>query len=145
MLEGLGHRPTQMSVDSLKMLWRSMIRFVHAWLVHPFLSLHTLPTLPLCQLRSAQPLSEYTDKAETSDRSSENAIPVPSDYLQGRVLFWLKGACGAGGVRSTDTRGGGSWKGKFTWIYSFGLLVWVLSHHAFSAFSASRATARERV
>ena len=34
---------------------------------------------------------------------------------------------------------------EWAWVYSFNLLVWVLSQHVFSAFSASRATVRERV
>jgi hypothetical protein len=55
--EEFGHRWTR--IRSM-MLWRSTKCLVQAWLVHPFLALHTVPTLPRCHLRSAQPLSEYT-------------------------------------------------------------------------------------
>jgi hypothetical protein len=53
---------TRINTDSLKKLWRAMKCLVQVWLVHPFLAPHTLPTLSRWQLRSAQPLSEYTDR-----------------------------------------------------------------------------------
>ena len=46
-------------------------------------------------------LSERTDKAMSSGKSSENASSESSNYVRGKVLFWIKRDCGAGGVRST--------------------------------------------
>ena len=57
---------TQMSTDSLKMMWRATKCLVQAELVHPFLSPHNLPTLPHCQLRCAKSLSASADCASFS-------------------------------------------------------------------------------
>jgi hypothetical protein len=82
---------TQRDADSLKMLWRATKCLVQRSFVHPFLALHSLPTLPRCQLRSAQLLSECTDNPVLSDKSCENAGSGSSDYVRGKVLFWLSG------------------------------------------------------
>ena len=52
-----------MNTDSLKMLWRVSEWPKQARLASPSLTLHTLPTLPRCRLRSAKYLSEHTERA----------------------------------------------------------------------------------
>ena len=56
---------TQMNTDSLKMLWRVSECPKQALLARPSLTPHTLPTLARCQLRSAQPLSKHTERANS--------------------------------------------------------------------------------
>jgi hypothetical protein len=53
---------TQMNTDSFKMLWRVSECPKQARLASPCLAPHALPTLPLCKLRFARPLSSYRDR-----------------------------------------------------------------------------------
>ena len=64
---------------SLKVPRRATKCLVQARLVHPFLPLHGLPALPRCHVRSANHLSEYTEKA-ISRRDAEVAKKADTDF-----------------------------------------------------------------
>ena len=68
-------------------------------------------------------LSERTDKATSSGKSSENASSESSNYVRGKVLFWIKRDCGAGSSAKHERQGGRRPESKFTWFSAFRLPV----------------------
>ncbi len=106
--------------DSLKKLWRTAKWLVQALLVHPFLAPHTLPTLSRCQLRSAQPLSEHTDRNVSKRYEGSGSSRLIT--AQGVYLLAQEGLRSSRSAKH-ERQGGRRRKNKSTWFSGFRLRV----------------------